>query len=422
MRCHARVIVYCWCHSVIEDEEAGPEHAKLSPSSAEGWWTCPDYVQANEGLPDEESEFAAEGTVAHSISDMCLASGLDAYDFVGTLTRYKHWTFEWTEDDAENLQPGLDAARATPGKFYGEHRVNLEALLGEGQFGTLDRGFVWGDGFKIEDLKWGRYIPVSPIRNKQTMLYAWGFWNSIARPIVGDSPDVEIHIEIDQPRCAGGGGLWKTTLGDLLEFAEEARAKAIAALDSNNRTRVASPHGCLWCKARVNGNGCYAYDAYELELLGTKFDDIDEAIEYELPLILPQEMTVERRSFILMHKRQIEAWLEGLHAAHMREYLAGYGGGLLKAVLGRKSPDAWEDKINAQMVAISHLSSKAFTQKLATPTQVKKAVGPEIFESDFAEFVRFGEKKPVLVPVEDDRAGIVSHDLKFDEQVENSDD
>ena len=33
-------------------EETLPAHAPLGPSSAEGWATCADYVNANRGLPD----------------------------------------------------------------------------------------------------------------------------------------------------------------------------------------------------------------------------------------------------------------------------------------------------------------------------------------------------------------------------------
>src|SRR5690606_18838752 len=97
-------------------------HARLSPSAAESWMTCADYPNAVEGLYDPGSEFAAEGTAAHSISDDCLALGLDAYDFIGsklTVTEkgedgeiLQSWTFEWTEEDAHDLQPGLDEIRA----------------------------------------------------------------------------------------------------------------------------------------------------------------------------------------------------------------------------------------------------------------------------------------------------------------------
>jgi hypothetical protein len=164
----------------LDDELA---HAKLSPSSAEGWSTCLDYVFANEGLPDEDSEPAAEGTVAHGFSDACFSFGVDPYDFVGTTTEYKGFSFEWTEDDADLLYPGIERIRALPGTFYGEHRVSLLKWLGPDQFGTLDRGVVSDDLITISDLKWGRGVPVSPIRNKQLMLYALGFWWNVARHV-----------------------------------------------------------------------------------------------------------------------------------------------------------------------------------------------------------------------------------------------
>jgi hypothetical protein len=50
------------------------------------------------------------------------------------------------------------------------------------QHGTLDRAILIPEQNRliINDLKWGRGIPVSPVRNKQMVLYALGFWDSCA--------------------------------------------------------------------------------------------------------------------------------------------------------------------------------------------------------------------------------------------------
>ena len=47
-------------------------HAKLSPSSAERWMSCPGSVALNEGKDDKGSSYAAEGTAAHELAEKIL--------------------------------------------------------------------------------------------------------------------------------------------------------------------------------------------------------------------------------------------------------------------------------------------------------------------------------------------------------------
>jgi hypothetical protein len=314
-------------------------HARLGPSGAEAWMTCPGYPNAVAGLHDPGSEFAAEGTAAHSIADDCLTLGLDAHDFIGsklTVTEKgsdgqiaQSWTFEWTEDDAEDLQYGIDEVRALGGEFFGEHRVDLSEVYGvEGQFGTLDRGIITPDEIIINDLKWGKGIPVSPVKNKQLMIYGLGFWHNVAKH---RSNATRMRFIIDQPRCPGGGGHWSCSIDELLAFQEEVRAAARATLDPN-APRKASEKGCYWCARRKQSptepgavSGCKTYDDYMLDAIGSRFDDLDEAIGSDSEIVLPQysQLSAERRSYIVRHKGSIEKWLEAIHAAVIRDGLNG---------------------------------------------------------------------------------------------------
>ena len=58
-------------------------HAKLSPSSAERWMTCPGSVALCDGLVDEGSSFAAEGTAAHWVAEQILLGKHDKFSVVG---------------------------------------------------------------------------------------------------------------------------------------------------------------------------------------------------------------------------------------------------------------------------------------------------------------------------------------------------
>lgn len=384
-------------------------HARLSPSAAESWMTCAGYPNAVAGLPDDSNEAAAEGTAAHVISELCFTTGFSAYDFLGHVTRVEGFTFVWDDDDAELLQPGIDEILGFGGEFYGEHRVDLSAWLGEGQFGTLDRAVIRPDLIVISDLKWGRGIPVSPIANKQLMLYALGFWWNVARH---RTEATEFLIIIDQPRCGGGGGKWRVSLEDLLAFGEEVRARAAATLDPQ-APRTASAKGCLFCRRRQQPpsepgavTGCLTFDRYNTELLGLEFEDLDGPA----PLQLPTQLSLDRRAKLWEHQAMIEKWLEQIAASLQAEvYAAGEAAGL-KVVAGRKSPDKWTDAAAAEAFLKATLSpDRIFTKKLITPTQAGKVIPPEQKEA-FGAFVKQGTRKPTLVPVADDRPALTLAD------------
>ena len=75
-------------------------HAKLGASNAHRWMACPGSVAAEDGLPDQSSPFALEGTEAHDLGEKALGDYgvLDTYpnsemaEFVRVYVDYvKQW-------------------------------------------------------------------------------------------------------------------------------------------------------------------------------------------------------------------------------------------------------------------------------------------------------------------------------------------
>jgi len=406
----------------LDDE---PAHAPLGPSAAERWATCPDSINAQRGLPDEPSWPAAEGTAAHAISDLCLTLGMDATDFVGMTTKIPGvetklieraagewesvteptiWEFTWTDEDARLLQRGLDRVRALGGQFFGERRVDISTWTITGQFGTLDRAvLVLIDGvwwIYIIDLKWGRW-PVYPRDNLQTILYGLGFWNDVAKAIVGDAP-VRFVLEIDQPRCSGGGGVWETDLETMLAAGEWLRERA-EATQQPNPPRVASEKGCAFCKAKLHKNGgCETYEAFNRQLIGAKFDE-----EPEVTALTTRPLSPEQRSFVLSHKKMITTWLDQLEAAELEDFLAGRPTPGRKAVKDTQKGkrDAWKSEKDAEAALVPVLGEKSFTKKLITAAQAGKQVSKEDYPKIAAHIVP-GEAGKSMVPLEDARPAL----------------
>jgi hypothetical protein len=384
------------------------EHSPFGPSQAEGWSNCLDYVWANLGLPDLNLKVAAEGTFAHIISDECLLLGSDAYDYIGHRIKVSDWTFEWTADDADLLQPGIDWIREQGGIFFGEQRVDVSPWTIPHQHGTLDRAVIverddaWW--VIIVDCKWGRGIPVSPVRNKQLVLYALGFWKAHAEKICVGKP-VKFQLVIDQPRCGGGGGFWDTTLGELREIGYYLRERAMASSTMENPPRNPTEKGCMFCRRKLAPGGCQPYEEWRVRLLGLRFSDLDVDVS-EAPL-LETAMTPRRRSYLLQHKAGIERWLDTHYDAALDDALAGRDAGTMKAVIdGRKGPrDKWKHEESAGEVLEQLLGDKSFTKKLITPNQACKQVSQE--DRDKLEnLIARGEKGHSLVPLEDARPAV----------------
>jgi len=400
-------------------------HARLSPSSSTGWANCPAFPDVNAEYPDEDNEAAAEGTAAHGISDFCLTYGLDAYDLIGTVTKITgkrlktvrqsdgtliktdeledvHFRFEWTEDDADYLQPGLDWVREQPGQFFGEARVDLSDWLGDGQFGTMDRAILADNQFAISDLKYGRGIPVQAVGNKQLRIYALGAWKAYASHIT--DRDFPVIIHVDQPRNSAGGGIWRITLGELFDFGEQIR-HAAARTRLPNPPRIPTPDGCLWCKGKES---CAEFHEYNLQMLDIDgLEDLDDLDELTLPD--PDRLTPERLRVILEHRPMITKWLEGVHATLFRNVMNGGNGAGLKLVEGRKSADAWRDKGAAQTALTQLIGDKATKKVLITPTQAGKSISKEDWQPVFEKHVIVGARKPTLVDEADDRPAIESY-------------
>lgn len=395
----------------LDDE---PAHSSYGPSRAEGYSTCLDYVNANEGLPDDTSWEAAEGTAAHAISDTCLQFGFDAVDFIGHTTKVEQWSFTWTLDDALLLQPGIDRVRRRGGEFFSEHRVDISPWTIDGQFGTLDRANVdLVDGtwwICVDDLKWGRGVPVHPERNKQLMLYALGFWRKVVDLLEGDYP-IRFRLSIDQPRHPGGGGVWETDLQTLLDFGEWIKER-VRLSRLPNPPRTASLDGCMWCRRKlVKNGGCAEFETYMTDVMGQQFEALDAPAA--VPIVIPEVslITPERRSYILQHRKAVEVWLDRLEAEALEDALAGRPTPGMKAVVDTQKGTKvkYLDEEGAATLLEPVLGEQSFTKKLITPTQVRKQVSPEVW-ADLIEkgFVKLGEPGQSIVPEADRRKAITS--------------
>ena len=220
------------------------DHAKLSPSAAERWLTCPGSVVLSEGVPNKSSSFADEGTAAHALAEAWLKGGVTtdpnpvSAEMAGHVSMY-----------VEHVQ-GLR------GVLHVEQRVHVN----ESVYGTAD-AVVWQpeqQALHICDLKHGAGVPVEVHGNLQLKIYA------LATLLTFKYPARTVTATIVQPRCPHPDGPVRSVtydVVDLLDFHADLldgiKRVELAQLnvlneggDSFDATYLKpSEKGCRWCLA-----------------------------------------------------------------------------------------------------------------------------------------------------------------------------
>lgn len=374
-------------------------HAKLSPSGAERWMTCPGSIRMEEPYPEETSIYAAEGTAMHAVREMALLAGNDVEEYIGQVIEEDGMQFEVTPQWANWLQPGIDLIRelSQDGELFVERRVFLDTWIPE-SFGTADTFVIRPDLIIVQDFKGGAGVVVDAENNYQMMLYALGVWDNIARH---KTDATDFLLIIDQPRAPGGGSEWRTTLRELLIFAEKAAAAALRTLDPD-APLVPSIKGCKFCKAARN-SACYALDQFILELLGLSLKDLDRR---RLSMAPYDKLSPERISTVIMHASMIRSWLSKLHENALAAEVAGEDIPGFKAVatLGDRE---WRDAEEAEEFFRGRVPDKdLYIRKMKSPAQLEAVVGTRTWKKA-QELIHRPEGKPALVPDSDPRPALI---------------
>lgn len=220
------------------------DHAKLSPSAADRWFSCPGSLVLSEGLPERTSDFAEEGTEAHKLAELILKK-LPSVSSVEMRNQVKVYT-----DHVQDLA-------AAPGAIL---HVETTVKISEDCWGTAD-AVVWDPGARIlyvRDLKYGAGVGVEVADNLQLKIYA------TAALLTLNYPAKLVNVGIVQPRYPHSDGPIRSKdydAVDLLDFyadLDEAilrvgwAAKAKAMKDTSawqHQHLKPTEKGCRWCLA-----------------------------------------------------------------------------------------------------------------------------------------------------------------------------
>lgn len=366
-------------------------HATWSASASDRLWACPGSLALAAGLPDKESEAAAWGTAAHECAEICLRSGKDAIELLGTTRKTKAHSFVVDDEMAETAQLYVDYVRdaADRSELLIEQKFSLAKINppfdagGTGDAVILDR---INKTIEIVDLKGGRGVVVEAVGNKQLRTYALGA--VLANP--GDWRTVRVTIV--QPRAPHPDGRIRSEEFDVIDLfdwtvdLQEAMAKAakaqwafgFASDEGWASTYLAAGDHCLFCKAKPT---CPALQTKALAEAHTYFKP--EGGMAQPPA--PQTLTMEQMVRVLDHADMIQNWLNAVraYAQDQAEMGVDIEAGDSKYVLtAKRATRKWRDETDVDAIckATGREAGEFFNEpKLMTPAQVEKVVGKKGF-------------------------------------------
>ena len=232
-------------------------HSKLPPSGAERWMTCPGSVVLSQGMPSDESEYAAEGTRAHAYGERWLLLHFAQHGVKPTPS-----TAEETEIHKHvkvYVDECISLATAKDVKVYVEKQVSVNSDV----YGTAD--FIcWHPTthtIYIRDFKYGAGVSVDIERNIQLRIYA------LAALLTMKLPAKTVNIGIVQPRYDHPDGFIRSIDFDAVDLmdiyadvldavggskeAEAAAGPGFSKIDKSWEAKYLHPSdkGCRWCLA-----------------------------------------------------------------------------------------------------------------------------------------------------------------------------
>jgi hypothetical protein len=380
-------------------------HAKLSPSSAHRWLNCAASVAKQDGAPDESSEFADEGTAAHTLASWILQGVKSHQDWIGEqiLVQNEDGTvrraFTVDEDMRSYVQVYVDAIRD---RVVDDAQLFVEQKLNTGIV-SKKYGPITGTGdavimipsrrrLEIHDLKYGRGVKVFAKDNPQLFLYGIGGEHDLSWLSDID----EVLVAIHQPRLDHYDE-HVYTIDELRYFGNEV-CKQVEDLDRGGHAEVPGSH-CKFCpRAAI----CKTLEKNATDVALGDFKDISDLTEHGIAQAMDKVELVE-------------LWCAAVRAEARRLLDAGTRVPGWMLAEGRQGNRKWSDEKVTAAALRSYLGDVAFKpQQVISPADAEKKLAkkhPQAWEqlqqfivrgAPSIQMVREGSKEPLASSVTND--------------------
>ncbi|WP_337949454.1 DUF2800 domain-containing protein [Prevotella sp.] len=375
-------------------------HALLSPSASHRWLHCTAAPRLEEGIKDEGSDYAAEGTLAHAYCAMKLKEFLglptdgEKEEIAALQEKYGTGEMsEYTDTYATIVLEKFNAARAvTPdAQLLVETRLDFSDYVPEA-FGTADAIIIADGTMEIIDFKYGKGVKVSAVENPQMLIYALGAYVRFAFEYRIDN----LRATIVQPRIDNLSE-YEITVEELTSWASNVLTPAAEKAYKGEGPQTPGSW-CQFCKVK---NQCRA--------LASKCKDV---VAVDPKLITPEELAKD----VLPMVPIVKTWISGVEEFALAQALSGVQLPGWKIVEGRSIR-----KITDTDSVADALTKSGYTQsdiykpvEMRTITELEKLVGKKQFAALCGEWVNKPQGKPTLAPESDKRKAIdpIADDFK----------
>lgn len=373
-------------------------HAMLSASGSSRWLACPPSARLEEQLPEETSEYAAEGRFAHTLAELHLQLYLKTITkrvFNKRLKDLQQSPF-YSQEMEDYVQIYTDLAiekinaarnRSKDALVFLEQRLDFSSWVPEG-FGTGDVVIIADGVIEVIDLKYGKGVAVSAEENSQMRLYGLG-----ALHLYDCLYDINTaRMTIIQPRL-DNVSTEELSTDELTTWGDEYVRPRAELADKGEGEFSAGEH-CRFCRVKAT---CRARAEANLELTRYDFQD---------PPLLSNEEIAE----ILFHAEALRIWIKDIQGYALDQaYKHGIKFDGWKLVEGRSSRKyADEESVAQTLMEKGYQADKIFTQSLLGITAMEKFLGKKRFEEILNDLVVKPPGRPTLVPESDKRPEIQS--------------
>lgn len=372
-------------------------HALLSASAAHRWIPCPPSAKLQEKYEDKGSEYAAQGTSAHTLAEWKVRRLLGDIqpDPRPDLQYYDQEMEDATDQYAEYIAETIAEAKKACSDpcVMVEQQVDFSRWVPDA-FGTAD-AIVAGSGrLWITDLKYGTGIEVFAERNPQASCYALG-----CLELLDDLYGIDlITIQIFQPR-RGHISEWTVSKDELLKWAEETLRPAAELAAAGKGSFCPGDH-CRFCKAR---HECRARADQQMALMRYDFE-------------LPPTLADEEIEDILGQVDHLVSWAEDVKTYALESAIGGKHWNGFKLVEGRSVRRYTDEEAVARAVQAD--GKNPYEQKLLGVTAMTQLLGRKHFEEVLGGLVEKPRGKATLVPESDKRPAMDFTDFNNEEEGE----
>ena len=379
------------------------KHALLSASSAARWLKCTAAPRFEAQFPENTSEYAEEGRLAHAICELKVlkhfTESVKPRAFTARFKKLKENPLYQDEmDKTSDLYIEHLTERAmqydSPPNVAAEVRVDFSEYVPEG-FGTCDCIMIGGDTLSITDYKHGKGVPVSAEGNPQMRLYALGALKRY-RPVYGDRIK-RVCMTIDQPRIQTEPNSETITVEELLSWGENIKPSAAKAYMGLG-TFCPGEH-CRFCRGRAQ---CKA--RAEVNTALEEFKDCVPENGKKPPSPGQDVLTDEEIGDLLVRGKELVAWYKDIEEYALTSILNGGTIPGWKAVAGRSNRTFTDtDAALDAAMAAGYDRAMLYESKPKTLSEIEKLMGKAEFADTLGRFVVKPVGKPTLAPMTDKR-------------------